>query len=320
MRYDKKNLRLIALLFLVPFYQSACRPQSHKPVKSKPPVEKVTLEANDRLAQLALRLKGRPQGEQLPVEETKRVDLSNGNCPSGAQLFGAAPPKGNLLFCAKPGSFGKVKMGSYTKWDEKGVKRYEAYFVEDALEGGVTNYYPNGDKSDYVEYQKGIPNGLLQKWNRRGVKVLEGRVSNGKKSGYFHYWTPEGVPSSEGVLRDELRNGLWTFFDRIGNAKTKIHFKDGEKEGKAEGFYANGSLAYSGAYLGNKPDGLWTYFSKSGRVEKRGHFAAGRKVGEWQVFNEKGKLVSTKQLQQPAPKNGSGSANVIDSESGFVQM
>lgn len=296
-----------------------CKPLPRKVSGANAKLGSASAEPTDRLERLALRLQQHSSSEPAEEPATKETSAPDA-CPPGAKLFGSAPPKGNLLFCGKASALGKVKMGPYTKWDDKGVKRYEAYFIDDVLEGGVTNFYSNGEKSDYIEYQKGIPNGLWEKWNRKGVKVIEGHFYKGKKDGYFRYWNQEGVPTSEGALRDEVRSGSWTFYDRGGALKSKIQFKAGEKDGKAETFYQNGNLASSGSYASNKPDGLWVYYSREGRVEKRGHYALGTKVGEWQELNAKGNVTSSKQLKQAQDPKASKHKGVIDTQNGFMQM
>ncbi len=90
----------------------------------------------------------------------------------------------------------KQKLGSWTYWDEKGLKWKEGQFQGGKEEGLWTYWYEKGQKWKEGEYQGGKQQGFWTRWYEKGQEWSEGAYHNGKEEGLWTYWNEDGTVNS----------------------------------------------------------------------------------------------------------------------------
>ena len=96
--------------------------------------------------------------------------LTDRDCPEGATVVGAAPPKGFLQRCELPGG---VRHGKSRAWYETGKLRYETEWWQGVKHGKFTMWYPSGAKRAEGEDRHGVPDGMWRQWTERGALAEE---------------------------------------------------------------------------------------------------------------------------------------------------
>src|SRR5712692_7419769 len=99
-------------------------------------------------------------------------------CPPGATLMGAAPPKGEEVWCQKIVNGKPVKDGIFIAYGTGGGKMLDGYYRDGKQDGQWTMWYENGAKS------------------------IEGNYRNGKREGMWTRWDPSGLTSRRETYKD----------------------------------------------------------------------------------------------------------------------
>jgi hypothetical protein len=127
------------------------------------------------------------------------------SCPPGATMMGAAPPKGEEVWCQKIVNGKPVKDGIFVAYGGTADRMIQGYYREGVQTGEWTTWYENGQRSAVDHYRDGLQDGLHTSWYANGVKALEGNYRNGKREGTWTRWDPTGLTSKQETYRDDLR-------------------------------------------------------------------------------------------------------------------
>ena len=92
--------------------------------------------------------------------------LTDGDCPEGAKVVGAASPAGTLQRCELSGG---VRHGPSRAWYDDGRLRYETEWWQGMKHGKFTLWYPNGQKRAEGQDRHGIPDGAWTSWAEDGT-------------------------------------------------------------------------------------------------------------------------------------------------------
>ncbi len=124
-------------------------------------------------------------------------------CPPGATLMGAAPPKGEEVWCQKIVNGKPVKDGIFIAYGTGGGKMLEGYYRDGKQDGQWTMWYENGARAAVDHYQGGIQDGLHTSWYANGAKSIEGNYRNGKREDIWTRWDPIGRTSQREIYKDD---------------------------------------------------------------------------------------------------------------------
>ena len=109
--------------------------------------------------------------------------------------------------------------GSFIDYNLIGKKQGEGVFFNGKLKGRRLLYYSNGNISDNIEYEKGIPNGLEQRFYEDGTLMQIGNFKNGKEV------------------------GVWKMYHQNGQLKQITPFKNGKMNGESITYYSTGKIS-----------------------------------------------------------------------------
>ena len=110
------------------------------------------------------------------------VPLTERDCPEGAVLAGAAPPRGELQRCELPGG---VRHGKSRAWYADGRPRYETEWWYGIKHGTFTLWYPNGQKRAEGEDRYGLPAGQWMTWAENGAVTQQRAFAPGQPEPSF---------------------------------------------------------------------------------------------------------------------------------------
>lgn len=119
--------------------------------------------------------------------------------------MGAAPPKGEEVWCQKIVKGRAIKDGIFIVWNDSGSKMIEGSYRDGAQEGEWTTWYDNGQKSAIDHYRHGRQDGLHISWYANGQKAIAGSYRAGKREGVWTRWDPSGIlPKEETYQNDRV--------------------------------------------------------------------------------------------------------------------
>jgi antitoxin component YwqK of YwqJK toxin-antitoxin module len=117
------------------------------------------------------------------------------SCPQGATLMGAAPPRGQEVWCQKIVDGEPVKEGVFIVYANGGGKMIEGAYRDGRQDGEWTMWFDNGRRAAVDHYRAGVQDGTHISWYASGVKALEGNYRDGKRVGVWTRWDPTGLNS-----------------------------------------------------------------------------------------------------------------------------
>jgi len=123
-------------------------------------------------------------------------------CPPGATLRGAAPPKGEELWCQKIVDGKAVKDGIFIVYAQGGGKMIEGTYRDGKQDGEWTMWFDNGRRASVDHYRGGVQDGEHISWYASGVKALEGNYRDGRRVGVWTHWDPTGLNSRQRTYGD----------------------------------------------------------------------------------------------------------------------
>ncbi len=124
------------------------------------------------------------------------------SCPPGSNLMGAAPPKGQEVWCQKLIGGPAVKNGIFIVYNDGGGKMIEGDYRDGVQQGTWTMWYENGQRSAIDHYRNGLQDGVHISWYADGKKAIEGNYRAGKREGIWTRWDPSGLTHKQEVYRD----------------------------------------------------------------------------------------------------------------------
>jgi antitoxin component YwqK of YwqJK toxin-antitoxin module len=164
-------------------------------------------------------------------------------CPAGAQLHGAAPPKGVALWCQKRkvGTDTWVNHGPFMSWHTDGEPQAEGSYFDNEPDGEFTMWYPDGSPKVRSRYEKGKEDGLTLSWHDNGRLFIRAVYAQGKEEGLWVSWWEEGTKSAEGTFHAGLEQSAWTFWHPNGKMSAQGNYNAGKKKGWWHTWAADGN-------------------------------------------------------------------------------
>jgi antitoxin component YwqK of YwqJK toxin-antitoxin module len=118
------------------------------------------------------------------------------SCPPGHTLMGAAPPKGEEVWCQKLVDGKPVKDGLFIVYQAGGnSKMLQGNYSNGLQDGEWTMWYETGQRSSVDHYRNGLQDGLHTSWYANGAMALTGQYRDGKRVGVWTTWDPSGLTS-----------------------------------------------------------------------------------------------------------------------------
>jgi len=207
------------------------------------------------------------------------------NCPSGTVLYGNAPPKGKILFCADPNKQGLAarsgpvvdwacdrckdgkslhgeyvlgkKDGAWTLVTREGAKLDTCSWKNGKRAGDWVGFYPNGQPHFHRKYdEEGHRDGIEWSNYDNGQREYERGWSEGLRDGLWKTWNRKGIPTSEGEYDRDKQYGAWKSFDKAGKVIKLSYYEKGKVV--REGHMENGQLLISSLGPDGKKTGTWS--------------------------------------------------------------
>lgn len=124
----------------------------------------------------------------------------------------------------------KVRHGQYSRWNKKGVLRYEATFSENQKSGQEEKYYLNGKLHKTIMWKEGERNGKSQKFDRKGRLRIEHAYREGQRLGLQKKWYPNGQLKSVSIFREGEKPQKPIRYNKSGTQKIKEKHKQDSPE------------------------------------------------------------------------------------------
>lgn len=173
-------------------------------------------------ASLLLAASGNADSQIRDVSPTTQKSEYTFECPSGAKAFGATPPQGHEVWCAKPPTKPNEKIlyhGPRILWYANGQKLAEGEYHNGKQIGVATAWHENGQKRIVENFKDGVRDGLSTAWYSDGTKQGEGEFKHGKEEGFWTWWHPNSKKAVRGEFRSGRRFGVWTYWNPDGSFK-----------------------------------------------------------------------------------------------------
>lgn len=158
-----------------------------------------------------------------------------------------------------------LRQGKRILWYKDSVKRMEANYSNDSLDGELKEWYFNGKIKWVFEYSHGRLMNVSSFSNILGEAVQYGSLKNGNGT-LIMYSDEDTLKSVVSITsyKNGLKNGPDVAFYKYPNDTAEIQeYKDGIKNGKFVKFHAGGQRIIEGFYINNKRDGWFNYFGKN---------------------------------------------------------
>lgn len=88
------------------------------------------------------------------------------------------------------------KHGTYSQYNEEGIKIKDAFYKEDKLHGHLRTYYETGELMSHASYQEGALHGINRRYSPDGKVTYEGAYQQNKLHGRHVYYN-DSQPSQE---------------------------------------------------------------------------------------------------------------------------
>lgn len=89
----------------------------------------------------------------------------------------------------------------------------EENYSDGALHGLTVTYYPNGNKTEEIEYRQGEQHGVHNYYSETGVRIKELLYQDGKLHGPALYSDAHGQTTIEGAYKNGKKDGLWKYYE-----------------------------------------------------------------------------------------------------------
>ncbi len=207
-----------------------------------------------------------------------------------------------------------LRSGTWKTWSSSGRLLIQEQYFNDRLNGTQKYFYPEGQISREVFYNKGVKEGLETVWHINGRRARVTHWVLGNKNGEFHSWSDEGISLVSGTYLSNLPIGIWewrnfsnkvmqttdfsqsgtgTFYDYTTIKGTSHDGKElvqlyllkstelvrGIIEGKQKRFFPDGELEASVTFKSGLRDGLSQQFFESGALKGKGQFVDDHPIG-----------------------------------------
>jgi len=122
---------------------------------------------------------------------------------------------------------GKVKVDTWTYFNDKGQKIATEDFVDGKEHGQYKVYYPDGKVAEIVNWVNGKKHGEWLKYFDNGAPLLISNYNNDKVDGSYLYYFKNGQLEIEANYTNDKEDGTWTFYHADGKVNYQLKYKNG---------------------------------------------------------------------------------------------
>ncbi|WP_374960000.1 toxin-antitoxin system YwqK family antitoxin [Gilvibacter sp.] len=141
--------------------------------------------------------------------------------PALVKEFEAGSDRATLTYYSQSGKListgqmdGKQKTGTWLYYHKDGkTVMTEENYLNDLLDGPMTTFYPNGNKTETVVYKQGKKEGESRYYSPAGVEIKFFTYANDKLNGPVKYYDATGNLIVSGSYKNDAKHGLWQYFD-----------------------------------------------------------------------------------------------------------
>ncbi|OFY91199.1 MAG: hypothetical protein A3K10_15635 [Bacteroidetes bacterium RIFCSPLOWO2_12_FULL_31_6] len=218
-------------------------------------------------------------------------------------------------------SNGKLN-GLYTSYYDVGEDYPEVMipYKNGVIDGIVTKYYLNGQKSFITTFVDGKKEGIEKEFYKNGTLSSDVEYKDGQLNGYYKTYHPNGQLQSEAQTENGFFNGVKKNYFKDGKLEVECNYYKGDINGVYKEFDIDGKLFYTYDY--KKGDVYaYSFFDKegklihsdnkqSGKLNYLGYFPNGNKTSEgiynykggkegvWKYYNVNGTLNTTSEFKE----------------------
>ena len=188
------------------------------------------------------------------------------------------------------------RQGLWEKKYKEGTLAYKAFFKDNKLIGDYYRYYPNGEVSVIIKYDKNNPDKLApttyywddgkimakgffinqnkkdsvwEYYNVLGELKIKTHYSNGKKNGEEYIYYRNGNVTQVAMYKNDILNGFTTRYFDNGAKQIEMKYKNGKLNGAYNVYYANGKPRIKGFFINNLKESTWIYYTVNGAFDKK---------------------------------------------------
>ncbi|HSQ41121.1 MAG TPA: hypothetical protein VLM37_02445, partial [Fibrobacteraceae bacterium] len=159
-----------------------------------------------------------------------------------------------------------LREGISRRWYKERMRRDEAHYTHNRLDGKRLEFYPSGEKQAEEFWKDGMPIGVWRRWHpNEKLALLDG-------------------------CHTDQDTGSRTVFSETGIALVFEQCRKGILDGAHLEKYTSGTNKLLGAYRQGKPDAHWTWWRADGSLWREEQFRDGLRDGEQRQYNLKGTL------------------------------
>jgi antitoxin component YwqK of YwqJK toxin-antitoxin module len=176
---------------------------------------------------------------------------------------------------------GKIH-GKASWFYQDGSKFYEAYYVDEKLEGELTKWYSNGLLQSREQYRNDMLNGKSEYYNEKGRKTEEVYYVNDTINGDYRAWYDDRKIRIEGQYVNGMMDGKWFYWDEFGILIGEGDFDMGT--GFQKKYNREGDLVGRLSFRDNEKHGKEIYYNDEGEVVKEVLYEDGEFVSETEII------------------------------------
>jgi len=147
-------------------------------------------------------------------------------------------------------------------------------------------------------------NGFVQIFYPNGQVSSEGMMRDGKPDGFWRTYYVTGVIKSEGTRTNFLLDSIWNFYNQAGELTEQISYKIGEKSGYSNTYYydnpqnpGQSTLISSELYVNGKKEGNSLYYHNTGELKMIVYYKDGKKQGLSREFSKDSTVITVIQYK-----------------------
>ncbi len=176
--------------------------------------------------------------------------------------------------------------------DDKEVKRLEATFKGDLLEGEVVEYAESGAKVAVMPYRAGKLHGQAALYTEEGHLTATVDYVDNKREGKAVTYYPSGKLMQQVTFHGDQREGEELSYLEDGRLAARYGYQKDKLHGLCQEWNSAGHLVFEAEYQIGKRHGKFNKYYEDGSPRLRAKYAEDRLIGEKELFKPKSPLKS----------------------------
>lgn len=188
------------------------------------------------------------------------------------------------------------KQGKWeVKYENSKIIRYSGQFIDDKPIGQFIYYYPTGEVSTLIKFNK-LNTSYAHLYHKNRNLMAHGKFINQNKDSVWWYLNENKEVISKEFYENGLLSGdVFTYYPSSELIENKLiimenqHYANGLKDGAFKQYFENGKIKTIGNYKEGKLHGKTQYFTQTGSLSMQGNFNKGLKTGYWLMYSDSAK-------------------------------